>query len=100
MPKNGMNREEIQIKSRNILLLVEKYLGEQVKLISCAVEDEHEERPIKSMWTALEQIITADCVVFSEGYKDIRSCKLEYAFASEYDKQILLERDGKIIEVD
>ena len=100
MSKNGMNREEVQIKLRNILLLVEKHLGEQMKLISYAVEDEHEERPIKSMCTALEQIISADCVVFTDGYKDIRSCRLEYAFASEYGKQILLERDSKIIEVD
>ena len=94
-----MNREEIQIKSRNILLLVEKHLGEQVKLISCAVEDEHEERPIKSMWTALEQIIEADCVVFAEGYENFRSCRFEYFCASEYDKQILLEHGNEIQEV-
>ena len=88
MPKNGMNREEVQIKLRNILLLVEKYLGEQTKLISYSVEDEYEERMIKSMWTAFEQIIEADCVVFAEGYENFRSGRFKYFCASEYGKQI------------
>lgn len=99
MPKNGMNREEVQIKLRNIFYLAEKYLGEKGMLFFCDVEDEHKERPIKNVFTALEQLIEADRIVFAEGYENFRSYRLEYFCASEYGKKILLLHGNEIQEV-
>ena len=94
-----MSKEEVQTKLNNIFSLVEEYLGEQCKLFFCDVEDEHKERPIKSIFSALEQLIEADYVVFTEGYENFRSCRLKYFCASEYGKKILLEHGNKIQEV-
>ena len=99
MPMRDLFEDEIARKQGKLLELAGEHLHDAVELIDSYLPEEHFRKPLACLGEAIKRMADADYVVFGEGWRDARGCKIEMACAANYGKKILLEDNGNLEEV-
>lgn len=96
LPMRGFGGREIKQRMNYLKSLVELELKEEVILIDTFIENEPDSKEINNiglyfLGKSIEEMAYADIVIFADGWKKARGCKVEYAAAVEYGVKILYE---------
>lgn len=96
LPMKGLNEREIRKRMNYLKSLVEFELGEEVILIDTFIKDEPDSKKMNDialyfLGKSIEEMAYADIIIFADGWKEARGCKVEYAAAVEYGVNILYE---------
>ena len=96
LPMRGLNEREIRQRMRYLKALVENELKEEVILIDTFIKNEPDSKEINDvglyfLGKSIEEMAYADIIIFADGWKEARGCKVEYAAAVEYRVKILYE---------
>lgn len=96
LPMRGFGGREIKQRMNYLKSLVELELKEEVILIDTFIENEPDSKEINDiglyfLGKSIEEMAYADIVIFADGWKKARGCKVEYKAAIEYGLKILYE---------
>lgn len=96
LPMRGLSEREIKQRMKYLKALVENDLNEEVILIDTFIKDEPDSKEINNiglyfLGKSIEEMAYADIVIFADGWKEARGCKVEYSAAIEYGLKILYE---------
>ena len=88
LPMRDKSREDIEEKQGEILAQAGAKLQEDVELVPNCL-DRNAFTPLECLGISLGRMSGADFVVFGEGWKDARWCRIERLCAEEYGIPIL-----------
>ena len=96
LPMRGLSEREIRKRMNYLKSLVELELKEEVILIDTFIKDEPDSEEINDiglyfLGKSIEEMAYANIIIFADGWKEARGCKVEYKAAVEYGVKILYE---------
>ena len=96
LPMRGLSEREIKQRMKYLKALVENELKEEVILIDTFIKNEPDSKEMNDvglyfLGKSIEEMAYADIIIFADGWKEARGCKVEYAAAIEYRVKILYE---------
>lgn len=80
-------RERLYLKS----LLEIAYPDDEINIMNTFYEGHIIQNPLSLLGSAIQAMAHADLVVFANGWRDARGCRIEHDCAMEYDKNIVLQ---------
>lgn len=84
-PMNGLSDEQIKTERERLISIAEEKVGEKLEVIESFFEGApHDAKPLWFLGKSFECLANADVIIFGEGWKEKRGCKMENMAAKEY----------------
>lgn len=87
-PMGNKNYEQIKFERMDLVQKLEKQGNEVLETVFSNFDSEKD--PIYYLAKSIDLLVNADRVIFMNGWENAKGCRIEYAIAKEYGKEILI----------
>lgn len=87
-PMSGKSDEEIRAERERVAEAARDWCEEEIEVIDSYLPGARDENPLIDLGRCIQLMAEADLVYFARGWENARGCRIEYACAEAYDKEM------------